>query len=135
MPHLIRLRHTLLSRAPTCDTQARFLVERRAFTCAVAQMPDVDLLLLYTRCFSNETGIVIGTPIGSAHRVKAVPTAVYITHTPVERDDSHLHQTTKGFTVQQQQPQTATPVSLPSVTQGRTMLYITNNSSVNWMLG
>lgn len=94
------------------DIQDRFLVARTAFTCAVAEMPYVDLFLLYTRRFSDETGIVIGTPVGSAHRVKAVPTAVYITYTPVEKDNSHPHQTTKGLKMQHQQ--TAAPHCVPA---------------------
>lgn len=100
----------------------RFLVGRRDFTCAVAKMPYVDLFLLYTRSFSNETGIVIGTPIGSTHGVKAVPTAVYVTYTPVEKDNNHRHWTKKGFTVRQTAKKQLPSFSPPSATQGRTML-------------
>lgn len=84
-------------------------MDRAAFTCAVAKVPYVDLFLPYTRRFSNETGIVIGTPIGSTHRVKAVPAAVYVTHTPVEKDSSYLHWTTRGFTVPRQQTASSPP--------------------------
>lgn len=56
------------------------------FTCAMTKMPYVNLFLLYTRCLSNKTRIVIGTPIRSTHGVKTVSTAVYITYTPVGKD-------------------------------------------------
>ena len=52
------------------------------FTCAMTKMPYINLFLFYTRCFSNKTGIVIGTPIRSTHRIKTVSTAIYITYTP-----------------------------------------------------
>ena len=48
----------------------------------MTKMPYINLFLFYTRCFSNKTGIVIGTPIRSTHRIKTVSTAIYITHTP-----------------------------------------------------
>lgn len=67
------------------------------FTCAMTKMPYINLFLLYTRCFSNKTRIVVGTPIRSTHRIKTVATAIYITYTPVGKDKNYLYFTTKVF--------------------------------------
>ena len=67
------------------------------YTCAMTKMPYINLFLFYTRCFSNKTGIVIGTPIRSTHRIKTVSTAIYITHTPVGKNKNYLYFTTKVF--------------------------------------
>lgn len=49
---------------------------------AVSKMPDVNLFLPQTGCFSNKAWIVIWTSIRSTDRIKTVSTAVYIAYTP-----------------------------------------------------
>lgn len=51
-------------------------------TWAVSKMPDVNLFLPQTGCFSNKAWIVIWTSIRSTDRIKTVSTAVYIAYTP-----------------------------------------------------
>lgn len=72
-------------------------ISRTNFTCAMTEMPYINLFLLYTRCFSNKAGIVIGTPIRSTHRIETISTAIYITYTPVGKDKDYLYFTTHVF--------------------------------------
>ena len=53
-------------------------------TGAPAQVFDVDLLLLHTRRLSDQTGVVVGVPVGGTHRVLVVPAAVDVTYAPGE---------------------------------------------------
>lgn len=50
-------------------------------------MFDVNLLLLHARRLSDQTGVVVGVPVGGAHGVFVVPAAVDVTYAPEEGND------------------------------------------------
>lgn len=57
---------------------------RLSLTGAPAQVFDIDLLLLHARRLSDQTGVVVGVPVGGAHGVFIVPAAVDVTYAPEE---------------------------------------------------
>lgn len=64
--------------APVCVLTLRL-------TLAVAQVLDLDPLLLLTRCLLHLAGVVVGAAVGGAHGVEADVRAVDVAHTPGRR--------------------------------------------------
>lgn len=58
-----------------------------SLTGAPAQVFDVDLLLLHARRLSDQTGVVVGVPVGGADRVFVVAAAVDVTYAPEEENE------------------------------------------------
>lgn len=56
-------------------------------TWTPAQVFDVDLLLLHAGRLSDQTGVVVGVPVGGAHRVLVVTATVDVTDAPEERSE------------------------------------------------
>lgn len=54
-------------------------------TCAPAQVLDIDLLLLHAGRLSDQTGVVVGVPVGGADRVLVVAAAVDVADAPESR--------------------------------------------------
>lgn len=67
-------------------TAATLLVSlAELLTCAPAQVFDIDLLLLHAGRLSDQTRVVVGVPVGGAHRVLVVTAAVDVAYAPASR--------------------------------------------------
>lgn len=62
--------------------QPCFLSGAWRLTCTPAQVFDVDLLLLHAGRLTDQTGVVVGRPVGGAHRVVVVAAAVDVADAP-----------------------------------------------------
>lgn len=62
--------------------QPCFLSGAWHLTCTPAQVFDVDLLLLHAGRLPDQTGVVVGRPVGGAHRVVVVAAAVDVADAP-----------------------------------------------------